>query len=235
MNDISSIMNSPILWVLSSIMVIASVVQAIVFLRGALKESKEIGLTQAQCSASIRSSCITSIGPSLAPVVSVLALLAVIGGPTSWMRLCDVGAARTELGVISLIANMTGTEVGSSALDLGTFSYALWGMALNNLGWLLIVFLLTHRMSHVITWMNSKYDAVWCKAMMGGATMALFGYLLTNQLATFDFMLKWLPACLSAGMMLLLTTVFKKHKTLQEVALGLSLLFGILVTQAIVG
>ena len=75
MNDISSIMNSPILWVLSSIMVIASVVQAIVFLRGALKESKEIGLTQAQCSASIRSSCITSIGPSLAPVVSVLALL----------------------------------------------------------------------------------------------------------------------------------------------------------------
>ena len=48
------------------------------------------------------------------------------------MRLCDVGAARTELGVISLTSTLAGAEVGSASFGTEAFSYALWGMALNN-------------------------------------------------------------------------------------------------------
>ena len=40
---------------------------------------------------------------------------------------------------------------------------------------------------------------------------------------------------LGGGMMLVMTTAFKKHQRLQELALGISLLFGMLATQAIVG
>ncbi len=233
--DINAIINSPMLWVLSGLMVFASVSQAVVFLRNSLKEADRLGIDKSRRTASIRSSVLTSLGPSLSPVVSVLALIAVIGSPTTWMRLCDVGAARTELGVVSLMANITGAEVGGAGFDLATFANALWGMALNNFGWLIIVFLLIHRMNKVVTWMDTKYDPKWIKALMGASTMALFAYLLCNQLYSFAFSTKWLPAFLGGGMMLVMTTVFKKHQRLQELALGISLVFGILVTQAIVG
>lgn len=230
-----AIINSPLMWILSSLMVIASVSQAIVFLRSSLKEAERLGIDRERRIASMRSAAITAVGPSLSPVVSVLALVAVIGGPTAWMRLCDVGAARTELGVVSLMANLTGVEVGSSALDLTTFSYSLWGMALNNFGWLFVVFVLVHRMGKVVSWMDAKYDPKWVKVLMSAATMGLFAYLLTNQLYSFNWTGKWLPAALSAAMMLVLTQVFKKKQRLQELALGISLVFGILVTQAIIG
>lgn len=232
--DYSSIINSPLLWVLSSLMVIASVSQAIVFLRNSLREAENLGIEKARRLASVRSACITSLGPSLSPVVSVLALVAVIGSPTTWMRLCDVGAARTELGVVSLMADLAGAEVGAKSFGMTAFSYSLWGMALNNFGWLIIVFLLIHRMNKVVSWMDAKYDPKWIKILMASSTMSLFAYLLGNQLYAFD-MKKWTAAALGGGMMLIMATVFKKHQRMQELALGLSLIFGMLVTQAIFG
>lgn len=232
--EYSEIINNPMLWILSSFMVIASVSQAIIFLRNSLKEADRLGIEKARRTASVRSACITSLGPSLSPVVSVLALMAVIGAPTTWMRLCDVGAARTELGVVSLMANLAGAEVGAESFGATAFSYSLWGMALNNLGWLLIVFLLVHRMSKVVSWMDTKYDPKWIKALMAASTMAMFGYLLSNQLYTFD-MKKWAAAIFGGGMMLLMSTVFKKHQRLQELALGISLIVGMLMTQAVFG
>ncbi len=232
--DFQEIINSPILWVLSGLMVVASVVQAIVFLRGSLKEANRLGIDASRRKASIRSACITSLGPSLAPVVSVLALMAVIGGPTTWMRLCDVGAARTELGVVSLMANLTGAEVGSESFGLQSFAYSLWGMALNNFGWLAIVFFLVHRMDKVVVWMDKKYDPKWIKVLMGAATMSMFAYLLSNQLYKFNWN-NWAAAAISGVSMLVIGSVFKKHQRLQELALGLSLIVGMLATQAILG
>ena len=153
--DMNAIINSPMLWILSSLIVIASVAQALIFLKNSLKEAERLGIDRSRRRAGMRSAVLTSLGPSLAPVVSVLALIAVIGSPTTWMRLCDVGAARTELGVVSLMADITGAEVGGASFDLQAFVHSLWGMALNNLGWLLVVFLLIHRMDKVVTWMDT--------------------------------------------------------------------------------
>ncbi|WP_254048509.1 DUF5058 family protein [Clostridioides difficile] len=149
--------NSPGLWIVSSFLVIISVVQAIVFMKAALKEASNLGIERKGIKAAIRSASVTAIGPSLSPVITLLSLVAVIGAPTTWMRLCDVGAARTELGVISLTSNLSGVEVGSAAFGAEAFSYALWGMALNNLGWLFVVFILGHRMRGIVEKMNMKY------------------------------------------------------------------------------
>ncbi len=231
--DVTAIMTSPMLWILSGIMVVASVSQAIVFFKESIKECKNLGISKERYTAGIRSACITSLGPSLSPVVSVLALMAVVGAPTTWMRLCDVGAARTELGVVAIVANILGVDT-ANGLDLASFDGALWGMALNNIGWLLITFALTHKMSGIVSWMDQKYDPKWIKALLAASTMAMFAYLLSNQLYTFDIK-KWTAALVSGGVMLVMTTLLKKHKRLQEVALGVSLICGILITQAIHG
>ncbi|HBF0026358.1 TPA: DUF5058 family protein [Clostridioides difficile] len=224
--------NSPGLWIVSSFLVIISVVQAIVFMKAALKEASNLGIERKGIKAAIRSASVTAIGPSLSPVITLLSLVAVIGAPTTWMRLCDVGAARTELGVISLTSNLSGVEVGSAAFGAEAFSYALWGMALNNLGWLFVVFILGHRMRGIVEKMNMKYNSTWVKKLLAGATVGLFAYLLSNQIKTFEVP-KLTPAIISAIVMLVLTTLFKKNQRLQELSLGIAMLIGMFGTQII--
>ncbi len=224
--------NSPGLWIVSSFLVIISVVQAIVFMKAALKEASNLGIERKGIKAAIRSASVTAIGPSLSPVITLLSLVAVIGAPTTWMRLCDVGAARTELGVISLTSNLSGVEVGSAAFGSEAFSYALWGMALNNLGWLFVVFILGHRMRGIVEKMNMKYNPTWVKKLLTGATVGLFAYLLSNQIKTFEIP-KLTPAIISAIVMLVLTTLFKKNQRLQELSLGIAMLIGMFGTQII--
>ena len=225
-----SIINSPGLWIVSSFLVIISVSQAVVFLRAALKEAASLGVDKEKRAAAIRSACITAIGPSLSPVIMLLSLVAVIGAPTTWMRLCDVGAARTELGVVSLTSTLAGVEVGSEAFGMQAFSYGLWGMALNNLGWLAVVFFLAHRMGGVVDSLYAKYDPKWIKLLMAGATVGLFSYLLGNQIYTLKAV-KLVPAAIAAGCMIIMITVFKKHQRLQEIALGVSMLIGMFLTE----
>ena len=50
-----------------------------------------------------------------------------------------------------------------------------------------------------------------------------------------DEMCKWVAAVLSGAIMLILTTVFKKHQRIQELALGIAMLGGMFLTQAIMG
>lgn len=201
-------------------------------MKEALKEASNLGIERKGIKAAIRSASVTAIGPSLSPVITLLSLVAVIGAPTTWMRLCDVGAARTELGVISLTSNLSGVEVGSAAFGAEAFSYALWGMALNNLGWLFVVFILGHRMRGIVEKMNMKYNPTWVKKLLAGATVGLFAYLLSNQIKTFEIP-KLTPAIISAIVMLVLTTLFKKNQRLQELSLGIAMLIGMFGTQII--
>ena len=148
--ELQEIINSPGLWIASAFMVVAVVGQAIIFLRTALKEAKEIGLNRNQYIAGMRSSLITAIGPSFSPIIVLLSMIAVVGAPTTWMRLCDVGAGRTELAIVSLASEAVGATPGTSSFGAEAFAYSLWGMALNNLGWLLVVLITTHKMLSLI-------------------------------------------------------------------------------------
>ncbi len=231
---LTEIINSPGLWIASAFLVLVSVSQSILFFRASLKEAKAIGIEKSRITAGIRSATITALGPSLSPVIVLVSMIAVIGAPTTWMRLCDVGAARTELAVASIAATAAGTELGAESFGMQAFTYVLWAMALNNLGWLLVVFVLNHRMSGVVSKMYATMDAKWVKLLMGGATLGLFAYLINNQLIN-KAPIKWVTALIAAALMIILTTVFKKHQRIQELALGIAMLGGMFITQAIMG
>lgn len=236
--ELQEIMNSPGLWIASAFMVVAVVGQAIIFLRTSLKEAQTIGLAREQYVAGMRSSVITAIGPSFSPVIVLLSMIAVVGAPTTWMRLCDVGAGRTELAIVSLAAQAVGAEPGTSSFGTEAFSYAIWGMALNNLGWLLVVLITTHNMTKIVDKLYTKYNPKWIKLLMGGTIIGLFAYLLSNQLVPGLVASNWAPivaALVSGAAMLLITKVLAKHQRLQELGLGLSMLAGMFVTQIIFG
>ena len=85
----------------------------------------------------------------------------------------------------NLAAGVYGVDLRSPAFDLKGFSYCLWGMALNNLGFIALAMILTHRMGGLLARLNAKADPKWIKYMLGGLAIALFSFLLTaNMIGT---------------------------------------------------
>ena len=230
--DLKTVMNSPGMWIASSIMVIVVFTQSLIYLRSAFKMADKLEMPRERCVAGMRSAMITAIGPAFAPVIVLLALIAVLGAPTAWMRLNDVGAARTELAMVTLSAKVIGVDPQSAAFNLKAYTYSLWGMALNNVGWMLVALLFIHRMGTMVTKLNQKYDPKWIKYLMSGASIGLFAFLLSGQLVNAKIN-NWYAAFISAASMLLISKIFKKHQRLQELALGISMIVGMLLTTAI--
>lgn len=222
--NLQSVMNSPGMWIASSVMVIVVLVQSALFMREGFKAANKLGMPRSECIKGMRAAMITAIGPSLAPVVILLALLAVLGGPTTWMRMNDIGAARTELAMSALATKVYGVEMRSAAFDLKAFSYAIWGMAMNNAGWMLVALIFVKRMNSAIKKMNQKYNPAWVKLIMTGAAIGLFASL-------------WSPALITGGgqfvagivafvSMYLISKYAGNYPRLQEPALGIAMLIG---------
>ena len=218
------------MWIASGAMVVVVILQSAFFFVEALRESKKIGLSSQRCMKAVRSAVITSLGPSLAPVVVLMALIPVLGAPTTWMRVCDIGAAETELAIATMSANIIGVDIRSSIYDIKAFSYSLWGMALNNLGWLLFTLLFTHKMSGGLEKLNKKCDPIWIKYLMAGAALGLFGYLLSGQIIAkggLGIKIGHLFAGVIAGIaMLVLSKLGKNYAVIREPALGIAMLIG---------
>mgnify|MGYP000249566358 CR=1 FL=1 len=57
---------------------------------------KKVGLTKTQMNKAIKSSAVTSIGPSIVVLSGMLSLLVTVGGPVGWMRLSMIGSVMFE-------------------------------------------------------------------------------------------------------------------------------------------
>lgn len=236
MENLQSIMNSPALWIVSSFMVIVILVQAAWYLKAALTEAKRLEIPKTDIKNGMSSAMVTAIGPSLALVIVLISIITIVGAPTTWMRLNDIGAGRTEISVITIACELLGVTPGGEGFGIKAFALALWAMALNNFGWLLPTLLLTGRMNSVVVKLNSRYSPKWTKALMGGTTFGIFGYLFINSIwkKTIDpyFIL---AAALAAVSIVLINKFFGKNKRLQELSIGLAMLIGMFGTTAIKG
>ena len=231
--DLKAVMNSPGMWLASSLMVIVIIVQSVLFFRKALQAAKELNIPQERYLSGVRSAAITSIGPAMGPVVILLALMTILGAPTTWMRMTDIGAGRTELAMAALATKVCGIELQSPNFNLKAFSYAIWGMAFNNMGWILVSLLATCRMEAVIKKINQKYDVKWVKMMMAAAVMGLFGSILSGATVNAKGYGNIIAAVAAAASMLLISKfVVKRFPRMAELALGISMLVGMFVAAA---
>lgn len=218
------------IWLCCAIMIAMVVAQSVVFLRNALREAERLEINAPRRHSAIRAACISAVGPSLSPVVIALSMMAIVGAPSAWMNLNNIGAARTELANIAIGAGFAGVESLTGNIGLQAWSYALWTCALNGAGWMLVVFFLNHRMDQITQSLYKRYDKALISTLMGAAVTGLFCYLLGNQIVnkSWDY---YLAAAISGGCMLVLVRFCKKSHVLQEISLGISMLAGMLITQ----
>ena len=119
-------------------------------------------------------------------------------------------------------------------IGIRAWTYGIWAGVLNSAGWLIVVFLLNHKMEHLVHGMYSRFSEKWIKELLGGAALALFAYLLSNQLVG-KTTANYCAAIISGLCSLLFGTVLKRYQKLQEFSMGISMLVGMFLTQMLFG
>ena len=169
--DALQIANSLPMWVACGLAVSLVVVQAAIFAKGAYSAGKKMGLTDKQMKSAIKSSAITSIGPSIVILSGMLSLLISVGGPMAWMRLSLIGSVMFESIAAGIGTSSVGVQLGADTLTLEALTMAVWAMILGSVGWVIFATFAADKMEKV----QDKLAGGDPKKLMTIATAAIIG------------------------------------------------------------
>lgn len=143
------IANSIPMWIACGIPVILVIAQALIFAKKSYSAGKKIGLTEKQMKNAIKSSAITSIGPSIVILSGMLSLLITVGGPMAWMRLSLIGSVMFESIAAGLGTSAVGVQLGTDTLTPEALGMAVWTMILCSIGWALFATFSANKMDKI--------------------------------------------------------------------------------------
>lgn len=228
--DYLTISNLPIFWILASLTVVVSALQAILFVRQANKATKECNIDPTIPKKAFRIGLISAIGPACGVFIVMVGLMAAIGGPMAWLRLSIIGAAATELSAATMGATASGVTLGGEGYTLTVLAVSWFAMALNGAGWLVFTGVATPGLEKLRDKMSGG-DMGWLAAMSAACSMGIFGYLNANQMITAGPAINPGPTvAVLAGalsMMLIGKLLVPKVPKLAEYSLGIAMVIGI--------
>lgn len=231
MKEYLKIANDPILWLMCLPVVIIVAVQAIIFSKKAFQAAGSVELTKKEAKTAFRIGAVSAIGPAVAVFVVMLGMMAVVGGPMTWLRLSVIGAAPTELAASTMGAKAMGVEFGGEGYGVLEYANSVWVMTLNGIGWLLFVGLFTHKLDGLRNKI-SKGDSKLTGEIGGAATLGAMAYLVGGHLLAGGARL--ISALVAGVGMILLVKLAERFPKLGEYNLGLAMVMG-MVAGVIVG
>ena len=227
--NVADIQKSLVMWIACGIPVVVVILQSLLFARKAYREGPGMGLSKEQMNRAMRSSAITSIGPSIVVLTGMLSLLVTMGGPVAWMRLSLIGSVMFEAIAAGIGTSAVGVTLGTDAMTGEAFAMGLWVMILCSIGWVIFATLFADRMEvlqNKITGGNSAKLI----ALSGAAVIGIFAAMTAQHLVKLNK--HALAAVLGALIMFVLQTICRKKNLqwLREWALTFALLESILIT-----
>ena len=225
--------NSPLMWVSAAIAVGIVVFQSVLFFRKSLKAAKEIGIEQEKINMAIKSSAISSIGPSIVILVTMISLIVSMGAPVSWMRLSFIGSVNYE----AMAAGFGAQAMGATLENLTPVAFAcgVWTMICGSLGWLIFTLLFTDKMdkvNHLMSKGNSKMVPIISAGAMLGAFANLASGNFFNEKNQFAFGGAPAIATIVGCILMMILTKLAKEKNigwLREWAFSISMFSGMLI------
>lgn len=226
--DYMQMANSIPMWIAAGLAVFLVVVQATLFVKKSYSTGKEMGITEHQMKSAMRSSFITSIGPSLVVLTGVLALLVTVGGPMSWMRLSFIGSVMFELMAVGAGTEAVGVKLGVDPVTNVAFASAVWTMILGSIGWIVVATLGADKMDKLQSKISSKDPGI-IKAISIAAMLGAFGSMVSGHLIAMN---RNTVAALSGGLIMALVSMLSTKdgfKWLKEWGFAVALFGGMLV------
>ncbi|MBU5257191.1 DUF5058 family protein [Tissierella praeacuta] len=230
--DYLKVANSFPMWLAAGLAISLALFQAIIFAKKSYSTGKEIGLTEEQMKSAIKSSFITSLGPSFVILTGLLSLLVTVGGPMAWMRLSFIGSVMFEMMAAGFGTEAVGVKMGIDPMTNIAFANAVWTMILGSLGWIVFSTLTADKMEKVQT-KFSKGDKGLLSIISITAMLGSFGSLVSGHLMAMN---KNTIAALAGGaIMLILSPISEKKniKWLKEWALTIALFGGMIIAALI--
>lgn len=230
--DAMKIANSLPMWIACGIAVLLVVVQAVIFGKYAYKAGKKVGLTEKQMKGAIKSSAITSIGPSIVILSGMLSLLITVGGPMAWMRLSLIGSVMFESIAAGFGTSAVGVQLGADPMTPLALDMAVWTMILGSVGWIVFSTISASRMDK-IQHKISGGDPAKLTAISGAAIIGAFSSMSASHLIKLNK--NSLSCVLGAVFMGVLLTIAEKKdiKWLKEWNLTIAILGAMIITAVI--
>ncbi|MGN0837769.1 MAG: DUF5058 family protein [Pyramidobacter sp.] len=226
MEDLMKIANALPFWGCALISVGIVVLLAVRYTVLAVKFAPSVGLDRATCSQAFRSGLISAFGPAVAQVIVILAMLAVIGGPISWIRLSMIGSAATELTAARTGAAACGVELGGPGYGLNEMAVSWFTMCVNGCGWLVMVFLFTHRLDEVGTKLGGS-DMTWRALITATASIGLYSHMVSPYLVKFSA--RTVAAVAGAASMYVFILLGRKYTWIKNYSLGFAIIVGLII------
>ena len=164
----------PLMWAVAIFGVALTLIQSTLIMRKSIKAGYELGITKEEMRRGIKTSAVSSIGPAMGVVGSLLALLVTMGSAVSYVRLSLIGGSNYEAMAANFGAKVLGSELSTSMSPV-VFTNALWTMALGLFGCLVFVFLFGHKMDSVNNLLTNGRKAL-LPAVSLGAMLGSFAF-----------------------------------------------------------
>ncbi len=178
--ELLKLANSPVLWLLCSVLVIVAIVQAILFTRLANKTSKAIGMEKKDCKKAFKVGLVTAIGPSIGVFIVMVGMMTVIGGPLSWQRLSVIGSAPLELSNAQVGAEVAGQTFGGADYNERGLMLSFLTLALGTQGWLWFVAIFGNKLEKVRAKIGGS-DTKWLVLLSTAAMIGVFAKLCMDK------------------------------------------------------
>ena len=98
MENYQAVANGPVMWLACAPAVLIVLFQAFLFYKKSRQQAIELKMDPNQIRITMRSAAISSIGPCMVIMATLLALIQYVGTPLAWMR-CDIIGAAQELSL----------------------------------------------------------------------------------------------------------------------------------------
>lgn len=228
--------NSPILFVLAGIIILAVLLQSVFFLVRAVRRSKEIGMDQQKLRKTMVTAGVFTIAPAVAIVISVITLSKDLGLPLPWLRLSVVGSLSYETIAATNAESAMGLTFGQvSTLTASQYVTIAWVMTISIMVGIWLVAIVGKRLQTGMIKMENrdkKWGDIFSASMFIGMISAFLGYVFCDFSSVFkgDFsgLIPVLVMLVSALMMGISGLAVRKLKWswIADYALPISLIAG---------
>lgn len=171
--------NSPIIFIMVGIIILAVLIQSIFFLVRAIKRANQKNMDKAIIKKTIISSALFTIAPAIAIVVGVVSLSKSLGVAVPWLRLSIIGSLSYELIAAQNALTAFGVKMGETITNPQVFVTVLWVMTIGIITGLVLPQLLTKKIQKGLIKIENK-DKKWAEifnnAMFLGMISAFLGY-----------------------------------------------------------
>ncbi len=228
--------NSPILFLLAGIAILAVLAQSVFFLVRAWKRGIQLGMGKEKLKKTAVTAGVFTIAPAVAIVIGVITLAKDLGLPLPWLRLSVVGSLSYETIAATNAENAMGLIFGQvSFLSAAQYVTIASVMTIGIMVGIWLVPVVCRRMQNGMISMENrdkKWSDIFSASMFTGMISAFLGYIFSNFSSVFRGNTSGLiPVCVmavSAVVMCLAGLLVKKLKWhwISDYALPISLIAG---------